>query len=246
MTSAPLFGVENIVAGYGRGETLHGVSLEVREGEIVCLLGPNGAGKSTLLRVMAGLLRARKGTVRLGDHDITSLSPYVRAGLGFALVPEERSAFPDLTVEQNLILGALSAGRASDRKWLMTHQAQVFELFPQLKERAGQEAHTLSGGEQKMLVVGRALMSDPSVLVLDEPSQGLAPKLVDAIAAALAQIRHERGISIVVAEQDADRALDWSDRAYVMSDGAITFSGTAEQLRKDTLLMERLFMGDVL
>lgn len=243
-TLAPLLTVDAIVAGYGGGEVLHGVSLEVRDGEVVCLLGPNGAGKTTLLRAIAGLLRPRAGHVRLAGRDVTRTPPHIRARRGVALVPEERSAFGELTVDQNLTLGAMAQRRARDPRWLRDHKAEVFELFPVLHERSGQLARTLSGGEQKMLVIGRALMSEPMLLLVDEPSQGLAPQLVASISDALIELHKERQVSVIVAEQNLERVLGWAHRAYVLSGGRVQHQGPAAELRDDDELMEKLYLGD--
>jgi ABC-type branched-subunit amino acid transport system ATPase component len=239
-----LLTANDLVAGYGAGVALHRVSVEVGSREIVCLLGPNGAGKTTLLRTLAGLIRPRSGQVLLDGRDVTSLPAHRRARLGIALVPEERSAFSDLTVDQNLRLGAVATRHAHRSASLAQRRARVFELFPRLGERGGQLASTLSGGEQKMLVIGRALMSDPRLLLVDEPSQGLAPQALDVIIAALRELHDSAEVAIVVAEQNTERALSWADRAYVLSTGTVRHAGPAAELEADEALMEKLYLGD--
>jgi branched-chain amino acid transport system ATP-binding protein len=241
-----LLAVRNALAGYGPGEVLHGVDIEVGANEVVCLLGPNGAGKTTLLRMVAGLVPLRSGQVSLRDRAIHDLPAHRRTKLRMAFVPEGQCAFDSLTVLENLRLGAVAAGKGSDRAWLAGHAEQVFETFPRLRDRQAQASGTLSGGEQKMLAIGRAMMSDPELLLLDEPSLGLAPMLVGQIFEALRELQQRRTIAVLVAEQNADRALSWAGRAYVMSDGRIQYEGTPERLTADQSLMTKLYLGEAM
>ncbi|MDO8308896.1 MAG: ABC transporter ATP-binding protein [Actinomycetota bacterium] len=242
--SSPLLEVGRLVAGYGSGVVLHGASITVSGGEIVCLLGPNGAGKSTLMRTIAGLLKAQEGTVHFSGTDVTSLPAHQRARRGLSLVPEERSAFADLTVDQNLTVGAIASRGGTDKSSVEDRRLEVFDLFPRLHERRSQRSGTLSGGEQKMLVIGRSLMSAPILLLVDEPSQGLAPQALAVISAALQRLRTDHGISILIAEQNTSQALGWADRAYVLSGGRVSFEGAASDLQADDALMQRLYLGD--
>lgn len=224
--------IDGLVAGYGRIPVLHGVSLSADAGEIVTLVGANGSGKSTLLKVIAGLLPARAGRVLLGGNDVTSVPGHRRVGKGIVLVPEGRMLFSSMTVEENLSLGAyLRAGRR-ERAGIEEDRRRVFEMFPVLADRLGQAAGTLSGGEQQMLAIARALMSAPKVLLLDEPSLGLAPKVIAEIFAALDTLR-DTGLTMVLVEQDAKVALRHADRGHVMRTGQIVLSGTASDLLND-------------
>jgi branched-chain amino acid transport system ATP-binding protein len=207
---------------------IRGIDLRVAEGELVTLIGANGAGKSTLLKVLVGLVPASGGTVRFLDRDITRIRPEQAVKAGFALVPEGRMLFGPMTVEENLELGAHTKGRAHRDGAL----GRVFELFPVLEERRAQTAATLSGGEQQMLAVGRALMAGPRLLLLDEPSLGLAPKIIKEIFAALDKLKEE-GMTILLVEQDARLALKHADRGYVMRTGSIALAGKAEDLLAD-------------
>jgi branched-chain amino acid transport system ATP-binding protein len=220
--------VTGIVAGYGRVPVLQGVSLNAQPGEIVTLVGANGAGKSTLLRVIAGLLSPWEGRIALEGVTLTNMAAHRRVGRGIVLVPEGRMLFPTMNVDENLTLGAYLRTRR-ERKAVERDRARVFELFPVLAERRGQAAGTLSGGEQQRLAIGRALMSAPKVLLLDEPSLGLAPKVIAEIFSVLDRLR-ETGLTMVLVEQDAKAALKHADRGYVMRTGQIALSGSAEAL----------------
>jgi branched-chain amino acid transport system ATP-binding protein len=239
MTAERLLRVEALRAGYGRVPVLHDVSLEVGAHEMVTLLGANGAGKTTLLRAIAGLITPAAGRVFLGDADVTGLAPerLVRAGL--ALVPEGRMLFGPMTVDENLLLGAHV--RPPRDPGIAEDLTRVRSLFPVLAERAGQAAETLSGGEQQMLAVGRALMSRPKVLLLDEPSLGLAPRVIAAIFGVLDELRRE-GLSILLVEQDAAVALRHADRGYVMRTGRVVRAGTAGELLADDGVRE-IYLG---
>jgi branched-chain amino acid transport system ATP-binding protein len=221
-----LLEVRDIDAGHGETEVLHGVTLEVREGEAVAVLGPNGAGKSTLLGVISGIHRARTGAVTFGGISIHGLPPSRIAGLGLVQVPESRRVFPYLTVLENLLVGATPARARSHEQESLR---EVFRLFPVLAERARSLARTLSGGQQQMLAVGRALMGRPRLVMLDEPSLGLAPLVVREMYAALAELRR-LGLTILLVEQDIHQALAFADRAYVLENGAIALAGASEAL----------------
>ncbi len=230
--------VKNLHVYYGQIHAIRGASLHVRPREIVALIGGNGAGKSTLLGAIAGIIRASAGEVALGATDITGRSAdgVVRAGL--ALVPEGRHIFKPLTVEDNLLLGAYHRHRATPRGTIREEITEVFRLFPVLGERQAQPAGTLSGGEQQMLAIGRALLARPQVLLLDEPSIGLAPKLVREILDHVVRLRAERGITILLVEQNARAALQIADEGYVLETGEISLSGPATRLSEDPRVVE--------
>jgi len=216
-------------AGYGHVSVLRGIDIEVRRGELVTIIGSNGAGKSTLLKAIVGLITPTSGAVELAGTDITGAPPERSVRSGLALVPEGRLLFGPMTVAENLDLGAYSRPRASDRA---ADLARVWDLFPVLAERAQQTAATLSGGEQQMLAVARALMARPDVLLLDEPSLGLAPKVIAEIFSALDRLRAD-GLTILLVEQDARLALKHADRGYVMRTGEIAMSGSSTELLAD-------------
>jgi branched-chain amino acid transport system ATP-binding protein len=218
--------VQDIDVFYGLVPALHGVRLEVQAGETVCLLGPNGAGKTTTVRAIIGLLTPRAGRISLNGSDITGLPPHRTVGLGVSLAPEGRLLFPDMSVEENLELGAspprARAQKRDAREW-------VYTLFPPLQARRGQPAGTLSGGEQQMVAIGRALMAKPELLILDEPSLGLSPLLVQELFRVLKTL-NEQGLSILLVEQNVVQALKISDRAYVLESGKIVMQGTSAEL----------------
>jgi branched-chain amino acid transport system ATP-binding protein len=218
--------LEHVHAGYDDALTLHGVSLEVRGGEVIAMIGANGAGKSTMLRTISGLLTARSGSIRFDGHDITRLTPDRIVALGLVHVPDGRRIFPELTVEENLLAAAyLVPSRAEVRRRL----AAAVERFPRLAERRTQAAGTLSGGEQQMLAFGRAMMTGPRLLLLDEPSLGLAPKLVEEVMKAVTLFR-DAGVTVLLVEQNANLALRLADRGYVMETGRIVLAGTGAEL----------------
>jgi branched-chain amino acid transport system ATP-binding protein len=221
--------VKDLHFAYGKVRVLHGISIDVQQGEIVALIGANGAGKSTLLNLVAGGLRARSGEVGLNGNVITRQTQRARVRNGLTLVPEGRQVFSSLTVEENLTLGAYSCRRSAD---VGAERLKVYTLFPRLEERSGQLAGTLSGGEQQMLAIGRALMARPSVLLLDEPSLGLAPKVVQLIMETLARLRDD-GLTIVLVEQNAKAALRLADRAYLLETGTVRMSGPADEMVDD-------------
>lgn len=222
--------VTDLTAAYERLRVLHGISLDVRPGEIVAVVGSNGAGKTTLLRCVSGLLTPTGGRVQLGEHDITRLGAEKISGLGLAHVPENRLVFPSLTVEDNLQLGGWN--RKKDGRY-RERRDMALGLFPRLAERINLQAGAMSGGEQQMLAVARALMADPSVIVLDEPSLGLAPKVVGEIISALATLRDERSLAILLIEQNLRAAFSVADRAVVMERGTVLTEGTPDELRDD-------------
>jgi len=220
--------VENLRSGYGRIVALHGVSIVVAAGEIVTLLGANGAGKTTLLRAVSGVQPISAGSIRFEDRRIDRLPDHARVALGIAQVPEGRQLFAPLTVEDNLKLGAWTR-RNSD---LAPELAHVYELFPMLAELRRVAAGMLSGGQQQMLAIGRALMAKPRLLLLDEPSMGLAPILVDQILKAVQGLQHT-GMTVLLVEQNASAALSIADRGYVIETGHVTAAGTAKDLLAD-------------
>jgi branched-chain amino acid transport system ATP-binding protein len=224
--SGPILEVDAIDVFYGDIQVLHGLSLEVHEGEIVTLLGSNGAGKTTALRAVSGLRPPRSGEVRFRGQSLREVPASARAALGIALVPEGRELWPMLTVRENLELGAYGP-RA--RPHAARNLARVFELFPRLRERTRQLAGSLSGGEQQMCAIGRALMSEPSLLMLDEPSLGLAPLLVDQVMETIAAL-HATGMTILLVEQNLHRALEVAQRGTVIETGRVRLSGTAAEL----------------
>jgi branched-chain amino acid transport system ATP-binding protein len=209
---------------YGKSHILHGVGLEVREGEIVTLLGRNGAGKTTTMRTLMGLTPARGGTVRILGQDTTGWAPYKVAALGVGFVPEGRRVFGNLTVDENLRVPLERSGPFTVKR--------VYELFPRLGERRASRGRQLSGGEQEMLAIGRALLLNPRLLMLDEPSQGLAPLIVKQVFDIVADMRRE-GISILLVEQNVRAAVEIADRAYVLDDGRVVYEGDAAEFGKD-------------
>jgi branched-chain amino acid transport system ATP-binding protein len=232
---APLLHVEGLRAGYGRAQVLHGLALEAAPGSVVTVIGPNGAGKSTLLNTLMGVLPAA-GTVHFDGQDIAHLPLEERVMLGIALVPERRELFGTMPVEDNLLLGGWRQVRRGNRAW-RDRLADVYELFPRLKERRAQLAGTLSGGERQMLAVGRALMSRPRLLMLDEPSLGLAPLVVREIFRTIVGLR-QTGVTILLVEQNARAALEAADHGYVLEMGEIALQGPARQLAGDPRVID--------
>lgn len=221
--------IRNVSAGYAGIAVLHGVSLHVAQGETVCLVGANGAGKSTLLQVVSGLIRPFSGELRFEDADLTTLPPHRIVAAGLVQVPEARELFPSMTVRENLDLGAFALRRAAQAE-IRANRARLLELFPVLGQRLEQRAGTLSGGEQQMLAIARALMARPRLLILDEPSLGLAPLVIKEIFRTLTELRRE-GLTILLVEQNALAAMRISDRAYVLQAGRMLLSGTADELQ---------------
>lgn len=222
--------VEDLRVAYGKIVALDGVSLEVGERELVAVIGANGAGKTSLLSALMGLVEPRGGRISFGDHEITRLPSWTRVRLGIALVPEGGRIFPDLSVERNLRLGGYVLPRGEG---ISVNLELVFSLFPVLKERLRQRAGTLSGGERQMLAIGRALMASPKLLLVDEVSMGLMPKLIPEILGTFVKLREERGMSVLLAEQNAKEALQAVDRGYVLKNGRIALQGTASELREN-------------
>jgi branched-chain amino acid transport system ATP-binding protein len=226
----PLLDVENICTRYGPIQALHDISLSVHPGELVAIVGANGAGKTTLLHTLSGILRAERGSIRFDGQEITRLPPHQVVKSGICQVPEGRQVFPPLSVEDNLRLGAYSLRREKD--WVEQQLAGIYQLFPILQEKAGQSAGTLSGGQQQMLAIGRALLGRPRLLLLDEPSMGLAPLLVEEIFRVI-QGLNEKGVTILLVEQNARAALGIADRGYVLETGKVVLSASAAQLLAD-------------
>ncbi len=229
-----LLEIKDLVSGYGEVQILWGSSLELAEGKLTCLVGGNGVGKTTLLRTLMGLLRPWEGSVSFQGKDITHLPAYTKAEMGLVMVPEGRQLFTDMSVYENLEMGA-SNKRA--RPKLKDNLERVYEMFPRLKERQAQKAGTLSGGEQQMLAVGRGIMADPIVLMIDELSLGLAPVLVLQLFESLRQLR-ELGITILLVEQNIQMALAISDYGYVLAEGKVELQGPARDLIKDQHVRE--------
>ena len=237
ISQEPLLKISNIDVFHGTFQALWDVSLEVKSGEIVGLIGANTSGKSTLLDAISGLLHPTKGKIEFDGQDISNVEPFRIVELGITQVPEGRGIFPDMSVLDNLILGSYSQrGRPKKKENL----ENVYQLFPILETRKKQTAKTLSGGEQQMLVLGRGLMADPKLMLLDEMSLGLAPIIINRLYKTLQEIR-ERGITILFVEQNVRRSLQEADRAYILEVGRVTLSGTAEELREEETIKKAYF-----
>lgn len=230
--------IENLEVSYGAVQALRGISMEVNDGEIVSLIGANGAGKTTTLHAITGLVPIRSGSVIYDGHDLRKTDPSRIVTMGLAHVPEGRQVFTRMTVAENLAMGAYFR---KDKKAIADDLERVYARFPRLKERAKQLAGTLSGGEQQMLAVGRALMGKPKMILMDEPSMGLSPLLVKEIFAIIREV-NKQGITILLVEQNAKMALAISDRAYVLETGTITLSGDAQELLNDTRV-KKAYLG---
>ncbi|MCL6641234.1 MAG: ABC transporter ATP-binding protein [Candidatus Rokubacteria bacterium] len=228
--------VRGLQARYGDAQALWGVDLDVAAGEMVCLVGPNGAGKTTLVKTIAGLHRASAGSVRMDGVELTAIPGHKVCDQGVATVPEGRRVFGHMTVRDNLLLGAY---RKAARQVHRDTEEEVYRLFPRLRERSGQLAGSLSGGEQQMLAIGRALMVKPRLLLLDEPSLGLAPVIVDEVFDALAEVTAS-GMGVLVVEQDVQRALEACGRGYLLIEGRIVTAGTTEALRSTDEVRQRV------
>jgi len=233
-----LLELENVHTYYGHIHALKGISITVEEGEIVTLIGANGAGKSTTLKTISGLLRPRQGHIRLAGEDLTILKPHEIVAKGVVQVPEGRRVLGRLTVTENLEMGAFTR---KDKRGIAQDMERVFSLFPRLKERRNQLAGTLSGGEQQMLSTARGLMARPRILLMDEPSMGLAPVLVDSIFDTIKQL-HEEGTTILLVEQNARMALSVADRGYVLQTGEIVLQDSAENLRANEMV-RKAYLG---
>ena len=227
--AAPLLALERLAVAYGGIQAVKGIDVVVADGELVCLIGANGAGKTTTLKGICGMLPIKSGAIRYAGEDITGSPSFRLVRRGLAMVPEGRGMFGALTIEENLAMGAYTR---TDRATIKADAERVFALFPRLKERRRQTAGTLSGGEQQMLAMGRAMMSRPRLLLLDEPSMGLAPLMVQKVFETIIAVAKE-GVTILLIEQNAKLALEVSDRGYVMESGAITLSGDARALLHD-------------
>ena len=230
MSTEPLLRVENLQAYYGKSHVLHGVDLEVGHGEIVSLLGRNGVGRSTTAKAIIGLVDAT-GTIEFGSHDLLRLATYQIARLGIGYVPENRDIFPTLTVHENLKLGVKRNAKST---WSYD---DVYRLFPRLKERARTQAGVLSGGEQQMLTLARTMMGGPQLVIIDEPTEGLAPMVVDLVGRFLRELR-DRGVSILLIEQKLTIAMQISQRVYVMGHGHVVFHGSPDELRSNKLIRQ--------
>ena len=231
--------INNLNTYYGAIHALKGVNIEVKKGEIVSLIGSNGAGKSTLVNTIAGLLKPKSGEILFEDVKIDNMDAFKIVRRGISLSPEGREVFPQLTVEENLKMGAYIN---SDKKNIANRFEQVYELFPKLKQRYSQLAATLSGGEQQMLAIGRAIMSRPEILILDEPSMGLAPLLVKEIFEIIKELNEKNGTTILLVEQNAKMALDIAHRGYVLETGKILKSGDAKELLNDDIV-RKAYLG---
>lgn len=233
-----LLEVNNITVHYGRLAALRGVSVSVAEGEIVCIVGPNGAGKSTTLLTISGVLSPTEGSVNFDGHSIAGMSPEAVARAGISQVPEGRHVFTTLNVEENLRIGTRIR---KDRSEIERDYKRVLDLFPVLAERRRQPAGKLSGGEQQMLVIGRALLTKPRIMTIDEPSLGLAPNLVDRVYEVLTELRRSQGLTLLIVEQSSERALKAADRVYVLRSGQMQLEGDARELEDGVKVREAYF-----
>lgn len=230
-----MLSVEKLESGYGPMQVLWQPSLEVKKGSITSLLGPNGVGKSTLLRTILGSLKPWGGTITYEGEDITALPSHKKVDLGITLVPEGKHLFKGMTVRENLTMGAYRKEALKDKN---ENLEMVFSLFPVLKERAWQSAGSLSGGEQQMVTIGRALMTKPKLIMMDEPSQGLAPKLVGEVFETIEKLNTDVGLTILLVEQNADASLKAADYVYIMHEGKIQAEGTSEEIARSTDIRE--------
>ena len=231
--------IRDLHVSYGEIKALKGISLDVPDGTIVTLIGANGAGKTTLLRTISGLLKARSGSIRWDEHELTHVPPHNVVKLGVAQAPEGRMIFANLTVQENLRMGAYLR---KDTEGIKNDLAQCFTIFPRLKERLSQPGGTLSGGEQQMLAIARALMSKPKMLLLDEPSLGIAPKLVRTIFENIVEINRTLGVTVLLVEQNANLALAIAHSGYVIETGTIVLSGAAKELAQNEEV-KRAYLG---
>ncbi len=233
-----LLKIEDLHTNYGAIHALKGISLEVNEGEIVCLIGSNGAGKTTLVNSIVGIVKSSSGKITFDGKDITHIPAHAMTKAGIGISPEGREVFPELTVEENLRIGAFIV---KDQNQIKESYERVYALFPRLKERTTQLAGTLSGGEQQMLAVGRALMSNPKMILLDEPSLGLAPNFVEMIFSMIKEI-NKQGVTVLLIEQNANMALQVSQRAYVLENGLVSMSGNASDIANDPMV-KKAYLG---
>ncbi|HOP02293.1 MAG TPA: ABC transporter ATP-binding protein [Flexilinea sp.] len=236
-----MLSLENIYVNYGSIQVLHGINIEVNEGEIVTIIGANGAGKSTTLKAIAGLVtKTRNSSIKFMGEDITNLPPEKIVAKGISLAPEGRRIFPDLTVLENLEMGAYL--RAKDKQRVKKDMESIFELFPILEQRRNQSGKTLSGGEQQMLAIARALMANPKLLMLDEPSTGLAPLIIKDIFGIIKQV-NEKGTTVLLVEQNSKIALGIADRGYVLKNGVVVLQDTCENLMKNEEI-KKAYLGE--
>jgi branched-chain amino acid transport system ATP-binding protein len=237
-----LLAVDEITVSYGRLTALRGITLKIAEGEVLFVTGPNGAGKSTLLNAIAGVVPPRHGTIAIDGVDVTGAAPEAIARLGFSLVPEGRNVFGSLTIEENLKVGT---GKRADRKKIAVDLESVYAEFPMLAERRNTPAGMLSGGQQQMLVIGRALMTAPRIMAIDEPSLGLAPKIIDHVYEILLRLRHQRKLTLLIVEQSSTRAMMTGGRMILIRGGRIVLEGNAADMVKDERLSQAYFgFGD--
>ena len=230
--------VNNIASGYGHTEILHGVSIRIAQDEIVTIIGPNGAGKSTLFKTIMGYLKPNAGNILFSGEDVTKLEPNIKRERGIAYVPQLENIFPSLSIRENLEMGGYSKNTKEVNKGI----ERAYSSFPILSERSNQRAHTLSGGQRQMLAMSMALMTEPALLLLDEPSAGLAPKITEEVFSQIKRL-NEVGIGILIIEQDAHRSLSISDRGYVLAMGENHFDGPADTLLKDEQIREAYLGG---
>jgi len=230
--------VNNIASGYGHTEILHGVSIRIEQDEIVTIIGPNGAGKSTLFKTIMGYLKPNAGNILFSGKDVTKLEPNIKRESGIAYVPQLENIFPSLSIRENLEMGGYSKNTKEVNKGI----ERAYSSFPILSERSNQRAHTLSGGQRQMLAMSMALMTEPALLLLDEPSAGLAPKITEEVFSQIKRL-NEEGIGILIIEQDAHRSLSISDRGYVLAMGENHFDGPADMLLKDEQIREAYLGG---
>ncbi len=234
-----MLSIENVSSGYEKGLAVHGVDIKVEKGEVVVLIGANGAGKSTLLRTISGTLRPKKGHILFQGQKIDGKKPHSIVRIGIVQVPEGRGIISRMTVKENLDMGAYLR---SDKDGIIRDLERVFEKFPRLKERLGQNAGTLSGGEQQMLAIGRALLAKPRLLLMDEPSLGLSPTFVEFVFETIHELREKDGYTILLVEQNANQALGVADRGYVLETGRIVLEGESQALRNNEEV-QRAYLG---
>jgi branched-chain amino acid transport system ATP-binding protein len=230
--------IENLSAAYGMVQILREVTFKINEKEIVSIIGPNGAGKTTLVKTIMGFLQPKSGTIKFKGEDIAKLPPYERVKRGLTMIPEGREIFPRMTVEENLLLGAYTI---KDKKSVMENKEKVYEIFPVLKKKEKSVAQTLSGGEQQMLVICRSLMSNPQLLILDEPSLGLAPIIVEKVLDTVRTI-NEEGVTVLLVEQNIHDSLNVADRGYVLEQGKIILEGKSRELLSNSHIKE-VYLG---
>lgn len=235
--------IKNLIVNYGKVTALKGVSMHVEQGELVAVIGSNGAGKTTTMNTISGLLRPTSGDIFFNGQSLKNISAHKIAELGIAHVPEGRKVFPSMSVLDNLLLGAYIRLRKGEKKQVETDLEEIFTTFPRLKERIRQQSGTLSGGEQQMLALGRALISKPKLLLLDEPSMGLAPVIIDEVFKLIQKLKQSGDITIFLVEQLAYRALEVANRAYVMEQGNIRTTGTGTELMKNDEV-KRAYLGN--